>query len=33
MRRLGIERAATLDSDFVIYRFGPGRKRAFTVLP
>jgi predicted nucleic acid-binding protein len=33
MQRLGIERAASLDSDFAIYRFGPGRKRAFTVLP
>ena len=33
IRRLGIERAASLDSDFAIFRFGPGRKGAFTVLP
>jgi uncharacterized protein len=33
MQRLGIKRVATLDSDFVIYRFGPRRRSAFTVLP
>ena len=32
MRRLGIERAACLDDDFAIFRFGPNRKRAFTVV-
>lgn len=32
MRRLGIERAASLDDDFAIFRFGPNRRRAFTVL-
>ena len=32
MRRLGIERAASLDSDFAIFRFGPNRRQAFTVV-
>ena len=32
MRRLGIERTASLDDDFAIFRFGPGRRRAFTIL-
>jgi predicted nucleic acid-binding protein len=32
MRRLGIERAASLDDDFAIFRFGPNRRRAFTVV-
>lgn len=32
MRRLGLERAASLDDDFAIFRFGPGRRRAFTVI-
>ena len=32
MRRLGIERAASFDTDFAIYRFGPNRRRAFTIL-
>ena len=32
MRRLGIERAASLDDDFAIFRFGPNRKRAFVVV-
>ena len=32
MRRLGLERAASLDDDFAIYRFGAGRRRAFTVV-
>lgn len=32
MRRLGIERVASLDDDFAIFRFGPGRRRAFTVV-
>ena len=32
MRRLGIGRVASLDSDFAIFRFGPGKRRAFTVI-
>ncbi|MBI3208557.1 MAG: PIN domain-containing protein [Candidatus Solibacter usitatus] len=32
MRRLGIERAASLDNDFAIFRFGPNRRRAFTIV-
>ena len=32
MRRLGIERVASLDDDFAIFRFGPGRRLAFTVV-
>jgi uncharacterized protein len=32
MRRLGIERAASLDNDFAIFRFGPKRRGAFTIL-
>ncbi|HLI86394.1 MAG TPA: hypothetical protein VKV17_20970 [Bryobacteraceae bacterium] len=32
MRRLGIERVAPLDDDFAIYRFGPNRRLAFTVV-
>jgi predicted nucleic acid-binding protein len=32
MRRLGIERAASFDADFAIFRFGPDRRRAFTIL-
>ncbi len=32
MRRLGIERAASLDADFAIFRFGPNRRRAFVVI-
>ena len=32
MRRLGIERAASLDDDFAIFRFGPNRRRAFTIV-
>jgi predicted nucleic acid-binding protein len=31
MRRLGIERAASFDKDFAVFRFGPGN-RAFTIL-
>lgn len=33
MRRLGLERAASLDAHFAIFRFGPNRRRAFTVVP
>jgi len=32
MRRLGIERVASLDDDFAIFRFGPNRRLAFTVV-
>ncbi len=32
MRRLGIERAASLDAGFAIFRFGPNRRRAFVVI-
>ncbi len=29
---LGISRVATFDDDFAVYRYGPGRRRAFTVV-
>jgi predicted nucleic acid-binding protein len=32
MRRLGVDRAASLDDHFAIFRFGPNRRRAFTVV-
>ena len=32
MRRLGIELAASLDDDFAIFRFGPNRRRAITIV-
>ncbi len=32
MRRLGIERVASLDDHFAVFRFGPRRQGAFTVL-
>lgn len=32
MRRLGIHRAASLDDDFAVFRFGPNRRMAFTVV-
>ena len=32
MRRLGVQRAVSLDDDFAIFRFGPRRERAFEVL-
>lgn len=31
MERLGLHRAASFDNDFVIYRYGQGRDRAFEV--
>lgn len=31
MHRFGIRDAVSLDADFSIYRFGPGRRQAFTV--
>ena len=33
MRRLGIDRAASLDHHFSVFRFGPKRRFSFTVLP
>jgi len=32
MERLGLERAASFDDDFEVYRWGPGRRRAFEIL-
>jgi uncharacterized protein len=32
MRRLGIECAASFDDHFAIFRFGPGKRHAFTIL-
>ncbi len=32
MQRLGVERAASLDDDFAVFRFGPNRRRAFTIV-
>jgi uncharacterized protein len=32
MRRLGIDRVASLDSHFAVFRFGPNRRLAFTVV-
>lgn len=32
MLRLGIERAASFDDDFAVFRFGPNRRRAFTIV-
>ena len=32
MRRLGIDRVASLDADFAIFRFGPKRRQSFHVL-
>ncbi len=32
MGRLGLRRAAAFDRDFAVYRFGPRRDRAFTVV-
>jgi predicted nucleic acid-binding protein len=32
MQRTGIDRAASLDDDFAIFRFGPNRRRAFTIV-
>jgi predicted nucleic acid-binding protein len=33
MRRLGVYRAASLDRDFAVFRYGPRRDRAFEVVP
>ena len=32
MERLGLTRAASLDRDFAVYRYGPRRSRAFEVI-
>ncbi len=32
MERLGIQRAASFDDDFAVYRFGPRRSQAFEVV-
>jgi predicted nucleic acid-binding protein len=32
MQRLGVLRALAFDGDFAIFRFGPGRKRAFEII-
>jgi predicted nucleic acid-binding protein len=32
MQRLGVYRAASFDDHFAVFRFGPGRKRAFEVV-
>jgi predicted nucleic acid-binding protein len=32
MRRLDIERVASLDEHFAIFRFGPKRRQAFNVV-
>lgn len=32
MERMGCSRAATFDSDFAIYRYGPDRTRAFEIV-
>ncbi len=32
MERLGCRRAATFDSDFAVYRYGPDRKHAFEIV-
>lgn len=32
MERLGVERAASFDDDFAVYRWGPGRRRSFVIL-
>jgi predicted nucleic acid-binding protein len=33
MRRLGIDRVASLDAHFAVFRFGPKRRQSFHVLP
>jgi predicted nucleic acid-binding protein len=32
MRRLGMERVASLDNHFAVFRFGPNHRHAFTVV-
>lgn len=33
MERLGVHSVVSIDRDFRLYRFGPGRRRAFSVVP
>lgn len=33
MERLGIAEAVTLDGDFRVYRYGPGKRRVFQIAP
>lgn len=33
MQRLGIDRVASLDAHFAVFRFGPKRRQSFHVLP
>lgn len=33
MRRLGIERAASFDNHFAVFRYGPKRRYAFEIVP
>ena len=32
MERFGVDRVATFDSDFAVYRYGRDRRRAFTIV-
>jgi predicted nucleic acid-binding protein len=32
MNRLGIDRAASLDDHFAVFRFGPRRRQSFTIV-
>lgn len=32
MERLGLDRVASFDADFAVYRWGSGRKRAFEII-
>jgi predicted nucleic acid-binding protein len=32
MNRLGLDRAASLDNHFAVFRFGPRRRRSFTIV-
>jgi hypothetical protein len=32
MRRLGIDRAASFDDHFAVFRFGPKRRHAFEIV-
>ena len=32
MRRLGIDRVASLDEHFAVFRFGPKRRQSFTIV-
>jgi len=32
MQRVGLERAASFDDDFAVFRFGPNRRYAFVIV-